>query len=85
MSIKINDKIEAKVESVDEKGRGTFKTSGKDALAYFVIPGEKISGTVVARTGGTLRVRADEILAPSPDRSSPAVRTLAPVADVRCK
>ncbi len=71
MRIKIGDLIKATVEGVDEKGRGTFRAGGKEALAYFVIPGEKIEGEVAARTKGMLRVSVDKIVEPSPDRVGP--------------
>ncbi len=71
MKYKINDKIVGFIKKTDEKGRGVVELEGKHALAYFTIPGEKISGTVSARIGGELRVRTDAVLEPSPDRVTP--------------
>jgi len=68
---KINDKIEAVIEKIDDKGRGEMTIGGKAGLAYFVIPGEKISGTVAARTKGMLRIKTDAILEASKDRVIP--------------
>ncbi len=69
--MKINDEIRGKIEGVDHKGRGKLKAGNKEALAYFVIPGEEISGRVCARVNGSLRVSAEKILAPSADRVVP--------------
>jgi 23S rRNA (uracil1939-C5)-methyltransferase len=79
--MKINDKLTGVVERVDEKGRGVLKvprsgipqsgTVSKEALAYFVIPGETIEATVRARKEGTLRLRVDAISSPSADRVVP--------------
>ena len=71
MRIKIGDHIEAIVEKIDEKGRGELTIEGKPGLAYFVIPGEKIAGTVVARTKGKLRIKTEKIVTASPDRIAP--------------
>ena len=71
MRAKIGDKIEARVAEVDEKGRGELAIEGKAGVAYFVIPGEKIAGTITARTAGQLRVKIDAILEASKDRVAP--------------
>jgi len=69
--LKIGDKFEAVIDGVDEKGRGLLRAGAKPGLAYFTIPGEKISGEVVARNGGELRVRVETIMEPSMDRVVP--------------
>ena len=79
--MKINDKLTGTVERIDEKGRGILKvprsgipqsvTGTKEALAYFVIPGETINATVRARKEGALRLRVDGIPSPSADRVVP--------------
>jgi len=69
--LKIGDKIEAEIEGVDPKGRGTFKIGEKPGLSYFVIPGEKIQGSITARTKGNLRVSVEQIIKTSPDRVLP--------------
>jgi 23S rRNA (uracil1939-C5)-methyltransferase len=72
MSMKIGDKLEAEITGVDEKGRGLLKAGAKTGLAYFTIPGEKIAGEIVARRSGELRIRVEQIIAPSKDRITPS-------------
>lgn len=69
--LKIGDETEALVDGFDDKGRGTLLAGAKRALAYFVIPGEKIFGKITNRREGLLRIKAEKILEPSPDRVSP--------------
>ena len=69
--LKIGDKLEATISGVDDKGRGELKIKDKEGLAYFTIPGEKIAGTIAARTAGQLRIRVDAVLEASKDRVTP--------------
>src|SRR5512133_2894246 len=69
--LKIGDKLNGMITGIDEKGRGQLRAGTKPGLAYFTIPGEIIAGTVTARAGGELRVKADAIVMPSSDRVTP--------------
>ena len=68
---KINDEFTVKIDGVDPKGRGVFKIDERTCLAYFTVPGDTVRGAISSRTKGTLRLRVEEVVEPSPDRVNP--------------
>jgi len=66
--MKFGDQTTLKIDSVDKKGRGCGLVNGRDARAYFAVPGEEIEAELIARKQGALLFETRRVVKPSPNR-----------------